>query len=183
MVRLGLVLICLALPVRAACFGPPLPTEVTFANGNVIRILSHTAQDLTYRATLPDGSEAVMTTREGLFAITSSRNGALVHFTWLDPLPRLADLAPGDAATLRADMVVQHAYTSGFTSSYKVLRQDRVTVQGCDYPVIVVSRTDVEGGKTVADLVLWLSPALRFPLKTEAAAGGQRFFHAVTAMR
>jgi hypothetical protein len=183
MVRLGLLLALLASPAKAGCFGPPAPAEVDFEGGRTVVILAQTARDVTYRSILPDGSASVATMREGLFLTTTTHAGATLRYDWIDPLPRLADLTPGDSGHLRADMVVEHAARSFFATDYKVLRAETLTVQGCSYPVLVVEKTDTLDGQTQATTTLWLSPALKFPLRTEATAGGKRFAYRATALR
>lgn len=182
MVRLTLALLLAASPAAAGCFGPGLPQTVRYSNGHTVAILSHDAADLTFRTTLPDGSASVTTLRQGLFPIAMAQAGATYRYTWIDPLPKLRDLKPGDHGSARADMVVEQAATSYFTVNYRVLRAETVALGDCAYPVLVVEKTDILNGQTLAQTTLWLSQALRFPLKTEAEAGGKHVSHQVAAL-
>ncbi|MGV8987468.1 MAG: hypothetical protein ACOH2H_14440 [Cypionkella sp.] len=182
MVRLTLLLALLAGPAGAACFGPPLPKLVHYDSGRTIEILGHTAQDLTIRSTLPNGSENVTTLRNGLFSIASSNNGATFSYGWQSELPALSALRPGQILRFEADMLVEHASRSFVRMDIEVLREDHLVVAGCDYPVIVVQRSDVVNGKEQARLVMWLSPSLRLPLRNETTQAGVTKVFAVTGM-
>lgn len=182
MVRLICLLVLLAGPVAAECFGPPMPKVVRYGSALPIEILSHDAQDLTYRSPLPDGSPSVTTMRNGLFVLTESNHGTTYHYTWITPLPDLADLTPGFRGDYEADMVVEHASRSFFESRVEVLRAETVTLQGCDYPVLVVRRSDTLDGRGLAEVTMWLSPRLRIPLRTEALVAGQIQRHEVSAL-
>lgn len=184
MVRLipALALLLAAAPAGADCFGPGLPSRVTFSNGNRVTILSHDAADLTYRTSLPGAGEVVQTLRQGLFPIAAAQGGVTYQYTWIDPLPKLRDLKPGDHGSARADMEVEQATRSFATVNYRVLRADVVVLGDCPYPVLVVEKTDVLDGQTLAQATLWLSQALRFPLKTEAEAEGTHYSYQVTAL-
>ena len=180
MVRL-MVLALLAGPAAAGCFGPPEPKKVTF-NGQVVEILSHTAQDLTYRSTLADGSTAVMTTRNGLFPLNSSSHGVTYSYEWVSTLPDAAALVPGGSASYQADLTVEHATRSFFRVDLQVLRADVVRLGACDYPVMVVRRTDVLNGQTQDATTLWLSPALKFALRVETTVAGKTQTHQVMGL-
>lgn len=182
MVRLTLVLALLAGPAGARCFGPPLPRLVHFDSGRTIEILGHTAQDLTIRSALPDGSPNVTTLRNGLFSITASNNGTTFSYEWQSDLPEISALRPGQNLRFEADMMVEHASRSFLRVDLKVLREDHLTIAGCDYPVIVVQRTDMTDGKVQAQLVLWLSPSLHLPLRNETTQAGVTKVYSVTGM-
>jgi hypothetical protein len=180
MVRFAVILALLAGPAAADCFGPGLPQTVRYSSGHSVAILSHDAADLTFRTTLPDGTASATTLRQGLFPIVSAQAGATYRYTWLDPLPTLRDLKPGDHGSARADMVVEQASTSHVTVNTRVLRADTVTLGDCAYPVLVVEKTDILNGQTLAQTRLWLSQTLRFPLKTEA--GGRHVSYRVATL-
>lgn len=178
MVRLGLVLALMAGPAAAGCFGPPFPKKVHFDNGQTMEVVSHTAQDLTVRSVLPDGTmQAAL--RSGLFALSSSGSGVTQHFEWLSDLPDLGGLQPGQRFSLEADMIVEHASRSYYHVDLVVLRQDSVRVGGCDYPVIVVQRFDRLSGVTSSS-TLWIAPRLLMALRTISALPGDVRTNAVT---
>ncbi len=182
MVRLTLLLALLGGPAAAGCFGPPLPKLVRFEAGQRVEILSHTATDLTYRTTLADGSSAVMTTRGGFFPLVSSSHGVTYSYEWVTALPDPGALTAGFAQSYQADLTIEHASRSFFQVDLKVLRADVVQVGGCDYPVIVVKRTDMLNGQSQAQSTLWFAPALNFALKVETVAGGKVQSHQVVAL-
>ena len=182
MVRLTLLLAMLAGPAAAKCFGPPFPSLVHYPGGRVVENLSHTAQDLTYRSTLPDGEKAVTTVRNGLFNMATSSHGTTISFAWIAPLPALTDLAPGFHQSFQADMTVEYATRSFYKVDVNVLRAEVVMVQDCDYPVLVVRRIDTLDGKLRGDMTMWLSTGLRFPLRAEAQVEGKTLTFAVESM-
>lgn len=181
MVRLIWVLALLAGPAAAGCFGPPMPKKLHYDSGRTVEILGHTGQDLTVRLILPNGNPDVSTVRAGLFTLNDSNNGTTFAYEWQSDLPDIRDLRPGQDLHFAADMVVEHAHRDFFKMEIKVLRTDHLTVAGCDYPVIVVERTDTRGGKVAATLVLWISTSLRMPLRNETTqAGVTQVFNVVT---
>lgn len=182
MVRLTLLLAVLAGPAVATCFGPPFPRLVHYPAGRVVENLSHTAQDVTYRNTLPDGSTAVTTMRNGLFTLATSSHGTTMAYTWVTPLPALADLAPGFQRSFKADMTVEHAARSFYQVDLKVLRAEVIHLGDCDYPVLVIQRSDRLDGQRQADVTLWLSTTLKFPLRVEAQIKGETRTFAVQSM-
>jgi hypothetical protein len=62
------------------------------------------------------------------------------------------------------------------------MRADVVHLGGCDYPVLVVHRTDRSDGRPVDDITLWLSTTLRFALRMEAKVEGKTQTFAVESM-
>lgn len=162
----------LASPAGAACFGPAIPKKLTYDSGRTVDILSHTGQDLTIRLILPNGKPDVSSIRGGLFTLYNSNNGTTFSYEWQTDLPDIRDLRPGQRLHFEADMVVENAHRTYFKMDLQVLREDHLTVGGCDYPVIVVERTDTRDGKVAATLVLWISPALRMPLRNETTQAG-----------
>ena len=182
MVRLMLALLLLASPAAAGCFGPPIPAKLHYDSGRTVEILSHTAQDLTVRSILPNGNPDISTVRGGLFTLLGSNNGTTFSYEWQSALPDIGDLQPGQDLHFAADMVVEHAHRTYLKLDIKVLRQDHLTVGGCDYPVIVVERTDSRDGKPAAKLVMWISTSLRVPLRTEVTQDSVTKVFNVTAM-
>jgi hypothetical protein len=165
-VRLILTLFALTGPASAACFGPPMPAEITYDQGRVT-ILSSTARDVTFRTDGPIGTNGTATLRGGLFLMSVASTGVAMHFDWQDPLPALRDLAPGDQLRLTADMVVEHAARSFHVTDITVLRRDSLTVDGCPYPVLVVDQTDRLNGRVQMRATRWISPDLGLALKVE----------------
>ncbi len=181
MVRLSALFALLVGPATAECLSR-VPQELRFADGGNMVILAHSAQDVTYRTAMPDGRVTVTTTREGLFPVTVAQAGTILRYNWVQNLPHLAELEPGDAASLQADMVVEQAHTSYFSLDYKVLRAGVVTLGPCAYPVLVVAQTQRLDGRTVAVLTQWISATLRVPLRTEATADGRTFSRQVVTL-
>ena len=157
-----------------------MPKTLHYDGGGTVEILTHTAQDVTLRSTLPDGTPDVATIRNGLFLLTNSRNGTTFSYEWQSVLPDVASLRPRQALHFEADMVVEHAHRTYLALNLTVLRADHLTVDGCDYPVIVVERTDA--GTTAARQVLWISRALRMPLRDETTQDGVTKVVSVIAM-
>ena len=182
MVRLMVLAALLASPAGAACFGPKLPTKLTYDSGHIVEILGHTGQDLTIRSILPNGNPDVMTVRGGLFTLYNSNNGTTFSYEWQSKLPDITELHIGQNLHFEADMVVEHVQRTYFKINLKVLREDQLTVGKCDYPVIVVERTDTRDGKVAATLTLWISPVLRIPLRNETTQAGVAKVFNVIAM-
>ena len=172
MVRVTLLLALLASPAAAGCFGPPIPAKVHYDSGRTIEIQSHTARDLTIRSTLSDGSPNVSTMRNVLFSMMDSNHGTSFSYEWQSDLPEIAVLRPGQSLHFEADVVVEHVHRSFLRMDIKVVREDHLAVAGCDYPVIVIDRTDTRDGKEMTNLVLWIAPSLRIPLRNETTQAG-----------
>lgn len=181
MVRL-MVLALLASPASAACFGPSLPKALHYDSGRTVDILSHSGRDVTVRFILPNGSPDVSTVQDGLFTLYNSNNGTTFSYEWQSDLPDIGDLQPGQALHFEADMVVEHAHRNFFKMDLMVLREDHLTVGTCDYPVIVINRTDTRDGKVAATLTLWIATGLRIPLRNEVTQDGVTKVYNVTAM-
>ena len=166
MVRL-IALMLMAGPAAAGCFGPPMPKVVHYDNGLSMEVVSHTAQDLTSRMTFPDGRVQTLAQRSGLFILTTSGGGITQQFKWLSDLPDLTQMQPGQHFDLEGDMWVEQASRISFHSEIDVLRQETLRVADCDYPVIVVQRTD-RAGRLNFVTTLWIAPRLLMALRSES---------------
>ena len=181
MVRLTLVALLMTGSAHAACFGPNPPKLVHFDSGRTVEILSHTAQDVTFRLSLPDGASSVSTARFGIFPMTTASHGTAIRYTWLSDFadPRLQPL--GKTLAYDADETVEHAHRSRFQTEITRLRDEVIALGDCTYRVHVITRTDTHNGKRMATVTLWLTDMM-FPLRTEVTLDGKRVAFVATGM-
>lgn len=181
MVRLILLLL-LASPAGAACFGPNLPEKVKFDSGRTVEILGHTAQDVTYRVSLPDGAPSVSTARFGIFPLITANHGTTFSYDWQSELadPRLQPL--GKTLPYDADQSVEHATRSHFHTEVTRLRDEVVHLGDCSYPVHVIAKADRLDGKLQATTTLWLTDMM-IPLRTEVRGDKVNLTFVATSMQ
>lgn len=162
------------------CFGVKargMPSQVVFADGNRIKIISKDDLLLTYLTVLPGGAQFEMTTLGGLFTLKSKNlvDGAERLFRWDQDLSRYFPLRIGMHVRTKA-VVSQNGSdkTSTYAVDAMVLGGESFRIGTCDYPVLKVDVQDGNGTLLTRyispDLLLTLRTLISYPATAQAPA-------------
>jgi len=161
----------------------PLPSTVTFDAGAVVEILSLDAEGLRYRVTdpkRPAPSEVVI--RAGIFMQQVTAEGQITRFDWTSALPTLDALAVGASFEATAQWSSPGQPNAEFGTKAQVTGEEVVTLDGCDYPVLVIEVQNFWNGRAASKVTKYLHLPSQIPLKNIVRQGDKVTENTVVAL-
>jgi hypothetical protein len=171
MFRVLAAIVMLAAPAGAECFGPDRqPRKVTFDSGEAVRILSRKGDTLRYAQDLGTVGRVEDTTHGALVPLQSKVQGETFVHTWDQPLPRIADLRPGQRLTLTGR--ISGGMEGRVALAIRVLGAETLTLGGCRYDTLVIETVMKVNGAVVATVRRYLHPGTLMVLASVAENPG-----------